>query len=68
MKGKENGNSPAFAIELTDEAKGLTKREYIATMIAQGMCAGRTEYEQPGVDVQQAVRLADLLLEELTQQ
>ena len=45
---------------------GLTKREYFSITIMQGLCAGRTEYEQPGADVKYAVQLADQLLKELS--
>ena len=44
---------------------GLTKREYFAGLAMQGLCAGRTEYENPMCDVKRAVELADLLLKEL---
>lgn len=43
----------------------LTKREYFAAKALQGLCAGRTEYENPMVDVSKAVELADLLLNAL---
>lgn len=42
--------------------EGLTKREYFAAKALQGLCAGRTEYENPMVDANKAVELADLLL------
>ena len=44
---------------------GLTKREYFAVTLMQGLCSGRTEHEQPGADAKYAVELADSLLKEL---
>lgn len=62
----KNGNEPAFAaMNEQDIIHGLTKREYFAGLAMQGLCAGRTEYENPMCDVKKAVELADLLLKEL---
>ena len=62
----KNGNKPAFAAMNEQEIiYGLTKREYFAGLAMQGLCAGRTEYENPMCDVKKAVELADLLLKEL---
>ena len=56
----DNGEKPVYHIR-----RGLTKREYFSIMLMQGLCSGRTEYEQPGAEAEEAVRLADHLLEEL---
>lgn len=48
-----------------NEHIGLTKREYFAAKALQGLCAGRTEYENPMIDVTMAVKLSDLLLKAL---
>ena len=69
----EDGNKPAFSncVGMSDaECKdlGLTKREYFAAMILQGMCAGRTEHESPEPDVGSAVKMADYLLHNLKSQ
>lgn len=58
---KKNTDSPAFPSTVRDN-NGLTKREYFAAIILQGLCAGRTESEPPGAEVAMAVELADLLL------
>jgi|TARA_R110002153_G_scaffold537_1_gene2579 hypothetical protein len=44
---------------------GLTKREYFAIALMQGLCSGRTKHECPGADAKYAVDLADSLLKEL---
>ena len=62
----ENKDLGAFASVDSDYLQhGLTKREYFAAMALQGLCAGRTEYEQPGADAKYAVQLADHLLKAL---
>lgn len=62
----KNGDQTAFACcNEQDIMYGLTKREYFAGLAMQGLCAGRTEYENPMCDVKKAVELADLLLKEL---
>lgn len=50
---------------LTKVHSGLTKREYFAAMAMQGLCAGRSEFEDPEVSAQTAVRITDKLIEEL---
>ena len=72
---EENGNLAAYPQTAFDkegnlttwekEHTGLTKREYFAAKALQGLCAGRTEYEDPMVDVKKAVELADLLIKAL---
>lgn len=64
----KNGSLGAFPYldALQNSQPGLTKREYFAIMAFQGLCAGRTEYEKPGANIQQAVELADQLLEALS--
>lgn len=63
----ENKNKPAFPSRSIHLGSGLTKREYFAAMILQGMCA----YEHVngpsggGVLVQVAVRTADQLIKAL---
>jgi len=60
-EGQTNGEQKATYVE-GDAWSGLTKREYFAAKALQGLCAGRTEYEDPMVDANKAVELADLLL------
>lgn len=62
-----NQNKGAFATSQSRYLqKGLTKREYIATQIVQGMCAGRNNNESPGANIKTAIKLTDKLLEELS--
>jgi hypothetical protein len=61
-----NGDKPAHpANQGWHTDGGLTKREHFAAMAMQGMLSGRTEYEDPVIDVRNAVFLADALLKEL---
>jgi hypothetical protein len=71
MNRLNNKELPAFPIseEATDRLEegvniyyGLSKREYFAAKALQGLCAGRTEYEDSMIDANKAVELADLLL------
>ena len=71
MKKGDNKDLPAFPVseETTDRIdegikiySGLTKREYFAAKALQGLCAGRTEYEEPGANVKYALELADKLI------
>ena len=43
---------------------GMTLRDYFAAKALQGLCAGRTEYEQPGADAEFAYRLADEMMKQ----
>lgn len=43
----------------------LTKREYFALKIYQGMCSGRTEHESPSPPIDDAIELADIFIEKL---
>lgn len=64
MKNRENDCAfPADSRTMSDG--GMTLREYFAAKALQGLCAGRTEYEDPMIDVNKAVKLADLLLSAL---
>jgi hypothetical protein len=77
--GMLNGDSPAFPLALPDGSGcgGLTKREWMATLLAQGMCANShfasvaAEAEKHGAFVpgatihEMAVASADALLAEL---
>ena len=44
--------------------EGMTLRDYFAAKALQGLCAGRTEYEQPGADAEFAYRLADEMMKQ----
>lgn len=69
----ENKNLPAFACVAYDERgggyhqDGLTKREYIATNIMQGLCASNDTdaFGDMKSVAEQAVIAADALLESL---
>lgn len=65
-QGMKNAHLGAFA-SVDDKylQHGLSKRELFAAMAMQGLCAGRSEYEQPGADAKYAVELADHLLKAL---
>lgn len=60
-----NPNDPAFPVSPSDySAKhGLTKREYFAAMILQGMLANESPYSHSMTI--SSVRLADELIEKL---
>lgn len=72
-----NANEPAFPFGQVSErtgqpinglfAAGLTKREYIAAMALQGLCANSGEYGEGYEDItaSKAVKSADALLAEL---
>lgn len=68
MENKETKNKDKAAFPAIDTdyfQMGLTKREFFAAKALQGLCAGRSEHEQPGTSVKYAVELADALIEEL---
>lgn len=74
METKDNGQKNAFPCDgqYAGEARanndsGLTKRELISAMVLQGMCSGRTIYESPGANVDEAIKLTDLLLEKISE-
>ncbi len=68
----QNKNRPAFPISVSEVdigvEYGLTKREYMAGMIIQGLCAGMSEFESPVANVNYAIELADCLLESLNKE
>ena len=51
-------------VSLNCQHQGMTLRDYFAAKALQGLCAGRTEYEQPGADAKLAYELADHMLNE----
>ena len=68
MENKEtlNRDRASFAcVDPTYLQKGLTKREYFAGLAMQGLLSGRTEHENPMIDVKLAVEMADELLKAL---
>ncbi len=55
-------NRPAFPIQGVEE---LTKREYIAISVLQGLLANYSSNQDLTISTKQAVKYADALLEEL---
>lgn len=69
MENPNTDNKEKAAFPCTDGKTftqfGLTKREHFAVLAMQGMLAGRTEYENPEIDVKIAIGMADKLIEAL---
>ena len=71
MENKTNGSDMAYPI-VCEEVRGvwqqgLTKREYIATMAMQGLCAMSISgtHKQPQNLAKEAVQYANCLIDEL---